>query len=139
VIRHGRDFVRLLHAIDCVDFNLYICEQDLDKLQTPRLVFTREGLDWNALGSIQSFSDLNSGDELKQLQSALVNQINQRAYFQDEYRRLQHKYVMLQEQLDGAVLGAKHLAAENERLCQIVRAHELTNMSLQEQLSQKNK
>lgn len=125
---------RLIGSLDPIDFNLYIKEQEID-CKSLDLRFQNGKIDWNALGCEEIELNDERESEVLKLQTALIQQINQRSFFQEECRRLQHRYTLVQEQLETSVFSAKKLAVENEQLRNCIQAHETTNMSLQSQLS----
>lgn len=150
-------FLALISALDLVDFNLFIKEEDIykgDFRVNWRNLF--EGGQFNfdcfsppirlnlspasPLGSsvehemlVQQLVTVNQ-DNVR-LRQALVSQINQRAYFQDEYTRAQKRCSdLLARELDLA----EKLAVSQRRgreLEALVDTHEQTNVALQRQLA----
>lgn len=139
---HYEKIVTLLKSLDPIDFNLYIKEQEIsgDEIQDLQNIFTTKGeINWKKLGCQPidlSNSIADTEIEIKRLQNSLVQQINQRSFFQEECRKLQHKIALLQEQLDSVYISGKQLALENDQLKRSVQAHEVTNLSLQRQLAE---
>ena len=75
-------------------------------------------------------------EDNQRLRRSLVTQINQRAYFEEEYRRTAHKLRTAEERLEQAELRLREAARREQQLKQILEAHEATNQALQKQLSQ---
>lgn len=75
-------------------------------------------------------------EDNRRLRRSLVTQINQRAYFEEEYRRTALKLRSCQEQLEKAELRLRDSAKREHQLKQTLEAHEATNQALQQQLSQ---
>ena len=139
---HYEKIKTIVRSLDPIDFNLYIREQEIpgNEIKNISSIFTSNGgINWKALGcqaiDLDSQSE-NSELEIKRLQNSLVQQINQRSFFQEECRKLQHKITLLQEQLDNSYISGKQLALENDQLRRCVQAHEVTNLSLQKQLAE---
>jgi hypothetical protein len=139
---HFEKIKSLLKSLDPIDINLYIREQEISGDEIPNIqniIISEGGINWSKLGCPPidlSNSDLDSEIETKRLQISLVQQINQRAFFQEECRKLQHKIALLQEQLDNVYISGKQLALENDQLRRSIQAHEVTNLSLQKQLAE---
>lgn len=130
--------ISVLKSLDSIDFNLYVREQEIDKMKPSNLLnaVLNGKVNWATLGCEDiSLEEYDHEVEVRRLKATLVQQINQRTFFQEECRRLQQKCTLVQEQLECAIMSSKHLAHENARLQQCIEAHEATNLSLQRQLA----
>lgn len=135
---HLDSITSVLRSLDAVDFNLYIREQEIDKMKpiNTKGAVQNGKINWLELHCEEiNLEEYDHDVEIRKLKATLVQQINQRTFFQEECRRLQQKCTLVQEQLESAIVSSKQLAHENARLQQCIEAHEATNMSLQKQLA----
>ena len=137
-MEHIDSMISVLKSLDSVDFNLYVREQEIDKMKSISFesVVQNGKINWAALGCEDiSLEEFDHEIEVRKLKATLVQQINQRTFFQEECRRLQQKCALVQEQLECVIVSSKHLAHENASLQQCIEAHEATNIALQRQLA----
>lgn len=84
-------------------------------------------------GLLKRLNHLN--EENARLRKSLISQLNQRAYFQQEYTKAQSKCARMLEENYQLQDESSFLRGRVRQLEQLVEVHEQTNQSLQSQLS----
>lgn len=146
----------MVASLDTLDFNLIVKEEDINKTDFSvdwKSLFADGSIDYKLLQPslrplpIYDSVSLNrtASSELKQLavladenarlRKSLVMQINQRAYFQNEYTKSQRKCAQLLEETFQAKEERTRLKKQVKELSFLVETHEETNQALQRQLS----
>lgn len=75
-------------------------------------------------------------EENRQLRRAIISQLNQRSFFEEECAKLGKRMGKMQNQADAMADLNQTLQAQSQELKGIIEAHEATNQSLQYQLIQ---
>lgn len=151
-------FLGLISSLDPIDFNLYIREEDIPQGDfpleiMPRLFTPLARINFTLLGIYYSEDADDQGggngdgtneptrvqamlaDENARLRRSLMMQINQRAYFHDEYSKSQARCATLlseQHELQGEIAQARETIRQ---LRTLLETHEATNEALQRQLA----